>query len=174
MNNEEREERPKEGTDDMDKFFMQEALKEAKKATKETGREVPIGAVAVREGKIIARAHNLKETLDDPTAHAELLVLREAAKVTGDWRLTEVTIYTTLEPCAMCAGAMVQARVKRLVYGAPDPRMGAVGSRVKLLQPGLFNHDVEVRGEVLAEECARLVKSFFQRIREEERKASGF
>jgi len=158
--------------EDIDVAFMREALKEAEKAVEERAREVPVGAVAVRDGKIIARAHNLKETLDDPTAHAELLVLREAAKVVGDWRLTEVTIYTTLEPCAMCAGAMIQARVKRLVYGASDPRMGAVESKVRLLEPGLFNHDVEVRGGVLAEECAKLVKSFFRRIREEERKGS--
>ncbi|WP_156779904.1 tRNA adenosine(34) deaminase TadA [Ammonifex degensii] len=147
--------------------FMREALSEAEKAY--VRGEVPVGAVAVLNGEIIGRGHNLRETLKDATAHAEILALREAAKKIGDWRLEEVTLYTTLEPCPMCAGALIQFRVKRVVFGAFDPKAGAAGSVVDLLRDPRFNHQVEVVGGVLAEESGALLKRFFQELRMERR-----
>ncbi|MGO0121627.1 tRNA adenosine(34) deaminase TadA [Desulfothermobacter acidiphilus] len=147
--------------------FMREALREAERAY--ARHEVPVGAVAVLEGEIIGRGHNLRETLKDATAHAEILALREAARYLGDWRLERVVLYVTLEPCPMCAGALLQFRVKTLVFGAYDPKAGAAGSVVDLLRDPRFNHQVEVIPGIMAEECAALLRRFFQQLREERR-----
>ena len=144
----------------MDDFcFMKEALAEARKALGKN--EPPVGAVIVKDGEIIARSHNLRENLHDPTAHAEMLAIREAAARLGRWRLSDCEIYVTLEPCAMCAGAMVLARLARLVYGADDPKAGAVVSLMNLASDERLNHQVEVKGGVLAEECGTLLRDFF-------------
>lgn len=143
--------------------FMQAALAEARLAY-EKG-EVPIGAVVVREGRIIGRGHNLRETNADPTAHAEVLALRVAAREQGHWRLEDSTLYVTLEPCIMCSGAIVLARVERLVYGARDPKAGAVDSLYRLVEDPRLNHRVEVIGGILEEECASLLKEFFRELR---------
>ena len=140
--------------------WMRLALNEAKKAF--ALNEVPVGAVLVHNGRVLAIAHNQREQDQDPTAHAEILVLRKAAKELGHWRLINASLYVTLEPCPMCAGAIVQARIKHLIYGAADPKGGAVDSRVKLLQDKLWNHKVEVTAGVLEEDCAKLLKDFFQ------------
>jgi len=140
------------------------ALAEAKKAW--ALGEVPIGAVVVRDGAVLARAHNLRETWGDPTAHAELIAIREAARRVGGWRLTGATVYATIEPCPMCAGALLLARVDRLVYGAPDPKGGAVDSLVRLLDDPRFNHQVRVTSGVRAEEGADLLRRFFRQLRE--------
>jgi tRNA(adenine34) deaminase len=147
-----------------DESFMQEALSEARRAG-EKG-DVPVGAVAVRAGQIIGRGHNRKEELKDPTAHAEMLALREAARVLGGWRLVGVTLYCTMEPCPMCAGAMVQARLPRLVYAVDDPKAGAAGSVLDLLRDERLNHQVKVVRGVLAEEVGALLESFFETLRE--------
>lgn len=151
-----------------DVTWMRRALDEARRAT-EHG-DVPVGAVAVLDGAIIARAHNRREIDGDPTAHAELLAIREAARVIGHWRLEGVTLYCTLEPCAMCAGAMVLARLPRLVVGAPDPKAGAGGSVMDVLAHPDLNHRVEVTSGVLADEAAALLVSFFARLRAEGQK----
>ncbi len=146
-----------------DEFFMRRALAEAEAAF-EAG-EVPVGAVAVRNGSIIARSGNQVEMLKDATAHAEILVLTQAAAALGDWRMDEVEIFVTKEPCAMCAGAMVNARVKRVVYGLADPRSGACGSALDVTGfPGML-WKVEVQGGVLSEECGALVREFFRQVR---------
>ncbi|MDN5346555.1 MAG: tRNA(adenine34) deaminase [Clostridia bacterium] len=142
---------------------MRVALQEAEEAYVQG--EVPVGAVAVYEGVIIARGHNRLESWQDPTAHAEILVLREAAAFRGGWRLNGVTLYVTLEPCPMCAGAIVQARISRLVYGAPDPRAGAVDSVLNLVDNPRFNHRVEVIAGVLEDECRGILKKFFAELR---------
>ena len=139
---------------------MREALIEAQKAFDKG--EIPIGAVLVREGNIIARDHNGREEQHDPTAHAEVLVIREAGKILGGWRLPDSTLYVTIEPCPMCAGALVQARVPRLVYGAPDIKAGAVHSLYTITEDERLNHRLEVTGNVLAEECAELMRQFFR------------
>ena len=144
-------------------FFMREALTEAKKAL-EKG-EVPIGAVVVLDGEIIGRGHNLRETEDDPTAHAEIVALREAGKNKKGWRLTGATLYVTLEPCPMCAGAMLLSRIHRVVYGADDPKAGAAGSLLNILQFPGFNHEVKIIGGVLAEEASELLQEFFRQKR---------
>ena len=149
-----------ENINNVDCRFMREALAEADQAAR-IG-EVPIGAVLVRNDQIIARAHNLRETSGDPTAHAEILALREAAETQRHWRLTGTTLYVTLEPCPMCAGALVQARVERLVYGAADPKAGATGSLMNLVQDDRLNHRVEVTSGVLATECGTILKEFFR------------
>ncbi|MCX8109609.1 MAG: tRNA adenosine(34) deaminase TadA [Verrucomicrobiae bacterium] len=142
-----------------DEFFMGEALKQAHRAYK--AGEVPVGAVIERHGKIIARAWNQVELLKDATAHAEMLALTQAEAAIGDWRLTECTIYVTKEPCPMCAGAIVHARLRRVVYGVPDPKAGCAGSALNLLQfPGL-NHKCDVTGNVLGEQCRELLRRFF-------------
>jgi len=146
-----------------DEQWMRAALVEAEKAAK-LG-EVPVGAVAVFEGRIIGSGFNRKESDQDPTAHAELLALRAAAQHLGNWRLIGVTLYSTLEPCPMCAGAMIQARLKRLVYGAPDTRFGADGTVVDVLGVPEFNHQVLVSKGVLAEEAAELLQQFFRLLR---------
>ncbi len=142
---------------------MREALAEAHRAL--AHGDVPIGAVAVRDGAIVGRGHNRKEADCDPTAHAEIIALREAARTLGGWRLVGVTLYCTLEPCPMCAGAMLSARLPRLVYGADDPKMGAAGSVVELLREPRFNHRVAVTRGVLAEESLALLSRFFAGLR---------
>jgi tRNA(adenine34) deaminase len=144
--------------------FMKEALAEATLAFQKG--DVPVGAVAVREGLIIGRGHNRKEELKDPTAHAEMIALREAARTLGGWRLIGVTLYCTMEPCPMCAGAMIQARLPRLVYAMDDPKAGAAGSVMDLLCNERLNHRVEVIAGVLAEEAEELTQSFFQELRQ--------
>jgi tRNA(adenine34) deaminase len=139
--------------------FMQEALAEARAAA-EAG-EVPIGAVLVHDGKILARSGNRTIRDCDPTAHAEIVVLREAAHLLGNYRLADTTLYVTIEPCSMCAGAIVQARVPRLVYGAYDPKGGAVRSCFEILSHPRLNHQVEVTSGVLATDCASIIQSFF-------------
>jgi tRNA(adenine34) deaminase len=143
-----------------DEHFMEEALRQARKAVAKG--EVPVGAVLVVEGKIVTRAHNQVEELKDATAHAEMLAVTAAAGELDGWRLTEATVYVTKEPCPMCAGALVLSRVKRVVYGAADPRMGAAGGAINLLQFAGMNHQCEVTGGVRAEECRDLLKEFFQ------------
>ena len=139
---------------------MAAALAEARRGL-EAG-EVPVGAVVVVDGEIIARAHNAPIALADPTAHAEILALREAARRLGNYRLTGATLYATVEPCPMCCGAILHARVARLVYGAPDPKAGAVQSLYRLLDDPRLNHRVATRGGVRADEAARLLKTFFE------------
>ncbi len=146
-----------------DAAWMREALAEAHRAL--AHGDVPIGAVAVRDGAIVGRGHNRKEADRDPTAHAEIIALREAARTLGGWRLVGVTLYCTLEPCPMCAGAMLSARLPRLVYGADDPKMGAAGSVVELLREPRFNHRVAVTRGVLAEESLVLLSRFFAGLR---------
>jgi tRNA(adenine34) deaminase len=149
--------------DKTDLFFMNEALVEAQKAL--VLNEVPIGAVIVEEGQILARGHNLRETLGDPTAHAEVIAIREAAIKRGGWRLQDMTIYVTLEPCPMCAGAMINARLERLVYGASDPKAGAAGSLMNIVKDQRLNHRLEVTSGLLADQAGELLKHFFQRKR---------
>jgi tRNA(adenine34) deaminase len=148
-------------------YYMKEALLEAEKAR--VLEEVPIGAVVVLAGEVIGRGHNLRELLKDSTAHAEIVAMREAAAKIGDWRLSEATLYSTIEPCPMCAGALVQFRIKTLVYGAKDPKAGAVDSLVDLVRDPRFNHRVEVFSGVLEEECATIVRDFFRRLRQEKK-----
>ena len=149
--------------------FMQLALAEAGRAA-ELG-EVPIGALVVKDGEIVGRGCNLRETSDDPTSHAEMLAIREAAAQTGHWRLLDCTLYVTLEPCVMCMGAIILARIPRLVYGCRDPRVGAAGSIYDFSRDERFNHRVEVSEGVLADECSALLSGFFQRLRAEKRAA---
>ena len=145
-----------------DEYFMARAIAQAKKAL--AYDEVPVGAVVVREGKIIARAHNLRETKKMPTAHAELLAMEKAAKKLGGWRLIGCTLYVTLEPCPMCAGTAVNARIPRIVFGAYDQKAGAMGS-VYTLQEGKLNHTPEVLGGILAQEYAELLSGYFKQKR---------
>ena len=142
---------------------MREALAEAERAA--AIGEVPIGAVVVRGGEVIGRGHNRRETDSDPLAHAELLAIREAARRMGGWRLTECVLYCTLEPCPMCAGALVNSRVERLVYGAADPKAGWCGTLGNLVQDPRLNHRLEVTAGVLAEESAALLRGFFAALR---------
>ena len=146
-----------------DELFMEEALRSAQRAL-EAG-EVPIGAVVVRDNKIIARGHNLNITTNDPTAHAEILALRAAGAVLGNYRLSECSLFVTIEPCPMCAGAMVHARLQRVVYGARDPKTGADGSVMQVLNHPAQNHRIEVQSGVLAGRCAELLQSFFRQRR---------
>jgi tRNA(adenine34) deaminase len=143
--------------------FMKAALNEAEKGFKKD--EVPIGAVVVVDGKIIARAHNLRESQIDPTAHAEILAIKKAAKKLGGWRLEKAEIYSTLEPCPMCAGAIVHARVSSLVYGADDPKAGACGSVMNIISSKHLNHKVKVRAGVLKKECSEILTKFFKKLR---------
>jgi len=139
--------------------WMAEALEEARRAVEHA--DVPVGALVVRGGEVLARAHNRREVDQDPTAHAELLALRIAAKALGSWRLEGCTLYVTLEPCTMCAGALVLARLPRLVYGAVDPKAGAVGSLYDVPRDPRLNHRVEVTGGVEAEAAGELLRAFF-------------
>ena len=147
--------------------FMKTALSEAALAAAEG--EVPVGAVIVKDGEILARAHNLTETLNDPTAHAEVLAIREAASKLGWARLTGCTMYVTVEPCAMCAGAIVWARIEELVIGTMDPKAGACGSLMDIPEDERLNHRVNIRRGMLADECAEIMKDFFAQRRRERR-----
>jgi tRNA(adenine34) deaminase len=146
-----------------DQHFMQMALAEAAAAAAED--EVPIGAVIVHQGQVLAAAHNQREQLRDPTAHAEMIAITQAATALDSWRLENCTLYVTLEPCPMCAGAIVQSRVTRVVYGADDPKAGAVKTLYQLLEDSRLNHRAEVTAGVLAEECGRVLSEFFQQKR---------
>src|SRR5213082_1145647 len=143
-----------------DQHFMREALRQAQKAC-EAG-EVPVGAVVVLAGKIIGRAHNQMELLKDATAHAEMLALTQAEAAVGDWRLTDCDLYVTKEPCAMCAGALVHTRVRRVIFGCADPVAGAAGSMINLLQMSTLNHRCDIAAGVLQDECAGILQSFFR------------
>jgi len=147
-----------------DRLFMKQALEEAQHAA--LLGEVPIGAVLVYQGKIIARAHNLRETTQNATTHAELLVIQEACKKIGSWRLEDTTLYVTLEPCPMCAGAILQSRVPRVVYGARDQKAGCVDSLYHLLNDERFNHECDVTEGILAEECGQILTDFFKALRD--------
>ncbi len=146
-----------------DTDWMRQALTLATRAA-EAG-EVPVGALVVREGEVIGRGRNRREENRDPLAHAELEAISEAARVEGDWRLSAATLYVTLEPCAMCAGALVNSRVERLVFGASDPKAGFCGSLGDLARDPRLNHRLEVTGGVLAEECGKILSDFFARLR---------
>jgi tRNA(adenine34) deaminase len=148
----------------MDETFMAEALVEARRA--ESEGEVPIGAVVVVAGQIVGRGRNARERLRDPTAHAEVLALQDASRSLDRWRLTGGTVYATLEPCPMCAGALVNARVDRLVYAVPDPKAGAVETLFDVVRDPRLNHRVQVASGVLAKECGELLRAFFQKRRE--------
>jgi tRNA(adenine34) deaminase len=142
---------------------MQEAIRQARLA--EEQGEVPIGAVIVQGGEIVGSGYNLRETRNDPTAHAEMIAIREASERMNAWRLLGCTLYVTLEPCPMCAGAILQSRVERVVYGAPDPKAGCAGTLMDLLQDHRFNHRSPWTSGVLHEECASLLTDFFRRLR---------
>ncbi|KMJ56555.1 adenosine deaminase [Bacillus sp. LL01] len=150
-----------------DEHFMNLAIMEAKKA--EALREVPIGAVLVLEGEVIASAYNLRETTQRSITHAEILVIDKACEALKTWRLENATLYVTLEPCPMCAGAIIQSRVKKVVYGARDPKAGCAGTLMNLLQDDRFNHQTEVVSGVLADECGELLSSFFRKLRQEKK-----
>lgn len=143
--------------------YMKQALKEAKKAYKKL--EVPVGAVIVKDGEIIARAYNQKETKYDTTKHAEILAIQRASKKLKAWRLLDCEMYVTLEPCSMCAGAIINSRIKKLYIGAMDYKTGAVGSKLNLLEDYIFNHKVEVETGVMQEECENILKDFFKDLR---------
>lgn len=147
----------------IDEQWMRLALEYAAKAVELA--EVPVGAIAVKDGRVIGTGYNLKEATQDPTAHAEMIALRQAAQTVNNWRLIGVTLYCTLEPCPMCAGAMIQARLPRLVYGAKDTRFGAHGSIVNILDETRFNHRVQVVSGVLETEAGDLLQQFFQNLR---------
>ena len=142
-----------------DVTFMEEALAEARRGL--AAEEVPVGAVVVMDGSTVGRGHNAPIALRDPTAHAEIVALRAAAQRVGNYRLIGATLYATVEPCAMCCGAALNARIGRIVYGAPDPKAGVLASLYRLLDDGKFTHRIEVTGGVLAEESAALLRAFF-------------
>jgi len=142
---------------------MRAAIAEAEKGYRKD--EVPVGAVVVADGRVIARAHNLRESLIDPTAHAEILAIKKAAKKLGGWRLNRATLYTTLEPCPMCAGAIVHSRIKEVVYGADDPKAGACGSIMDVVSSKHLNHKVIVTSGVLKKQCSVILKKFFKKLR---------
>jgi len=148
-----------------DEQFMRLAITQA--AIAQENGDVPIGAVVVREGQIIGKAYNQREQLQDPTAHAEIIALTQAAAALENWHLNGCTMYVTLEPCPMCAGALVLARIERLVYGCDDPKAGACGSLYNIVQDERLNHRIEVTSGVLADECSELLQQFFQNRREE-------
>lgn len=148
-----------------DEYYMKEAIMEARKA--ESLEEVPIGAIIVMDGKIISRAHNLRESKQSAVAHAEVLAIEQACQETGSWRLDNAHLYVTLEPCPMCSGAIILSRVKRVIYGAKDPKGGCAGTLMNLLQDERFNHQSEVTSGVLEGECGQLLSDFFRRLREE-------
>lgn len=147
----------------MEEKFMKEALKEAKKAYDKL--EVPVGAVIVKDEKIIARAHNLKETKTDTTKHAEILAIQKASKKLRSWRLLDCEMYVTLEPCSMCAGAIINSRIKKIYIGATDEKTGAAGSVLNLFEDYTFNHKVEVENNVLKDDCEKILKDFFKELR---------
>ncbi len=151
-----------------DEKYMKEAIRQAKKAWKM--EEVPIGCVIVHEGKIIGRGYNRRTTDKNPLAHAELAAIKKASKKMGDWRLEDCILYVTLEPCQMCSGAIVQARVKRVVIGCMNSKAGCAGSILNLLQVERFNHQVEITSGVLEAECSQMMKGFFKELREKQKK----
>jgi tRNA(adenine34) deaminase len=154
-----------------DDYFMGEALRQAARAYE--AEEVPIGAVIVRAGRIVARAFNQVELLKDATAHAEMLALTQAEEAVGDWRLTDCTLYVTKEPCPMCAGAIVHTRLQRVVFGASDPKAGAAGSAMNLLQFPTLNHQCAITSGVREAECRSLLRSFFTGQREKNKHSEG-
>ncbi len=147
----------------MEEKFMLEALKEAKKAYEKN--EVPVGCVIVKDGKIIARGHNLKEIKCDTTKHAEIIAIQKASQKLKSWRLIDCDMYVTLEPCSMCAGAIIQSRISKLYFGASDLKTGAVGSVLNLFEDYKFNHQVEFQGGILRDECENILKQFFKELR---------
>lgn len=147
----------------MDELFMNKAIDEAKKA--EVMNEVPIGAVIVYNDKVIASGANVRETSQKTLSHAELIAIEKANEQIGSWRLEDCTLYVTLEPCPMCAGAIIQSRIKRVVYGAPDPKAGCAGTLMNLLEDARFNHQVEVTSGLMEDACGRLLTDFFKRLR---------
>jgi tRNA(adenine34) deaminase len=153
-----------------DAYFMGEAMRQAMKAY--DAEEVPVGAVIVRKNRIIARAYNQVELLKDATAHAEMLAITQAESVVGDWRLTDCALYVTKEPCPMCAGAAVHARLARVVYGLPDPKGGAAGGAINLLQFPTLNHHCSITGGVREEECRNILKTFFSERRKDPKTSS--
>ena len=144
-------------------FFMEEAIKEAEKAA--ALGEVPIGAVVVCDGQIVGRGHNLRESNNDPTGHAEMIAIREAGKTLNNWRLADCTLYVTMEPCPMCCGAMINSRIHTVVYGANEPKFGSAGSQLNLVQFPGFNHNVHIVGPIMEERCSGLMKDFFASLR---------
>ncbi|ARJ73507.1 tRNA-specific adenosine deaminase [Bacillus velezensis] len=150
-----------------DEYYMREAIKEAKKA--EAKGEVPIGAVLVLHDEIVAQAHNLRETEQRSLAHAEMLAIDEACRRLGTWRLEDAVLYVTLEPCPMCAGAVVLSRVDKVVFGAFDPKGGCTGTLMNLLQEERFNHQAEVVSGVLGEECGEMLSAFFRKLRQQKK-----
>lgn len=153
-----------------DEYYMKLAIEEAKKAQK-LG-EVPIGAIIVKNNEVIARSHNLRETAQLPTAHAEHIAIERASKVVRSWRLEECKLYVTLEPCVMCAGAIVMSRIPKVVYGATDPKGGCSGSLMNLLEESQFNHRAEIVKGVLEQECGDLLRNFFRELRLKKSKAN--
>ena len=149
-----------------DQYWMQAALKEAEKALKK--KEVPVGAVVVYQNKIIGRGHNQVETLKDATAHAEILAIGAASNFLGSWRLTDATIYVTVEPCIMCAGAIILSRLDKLIFGAYDPKAGACGSLYNLPQDIRLNHQVGITSGVLEQQCKSIIQAFFEQLRKSE------
>lgn len=147
----------------MEDFFMKEAIKEAKKAYRKN--EVPIGAVIVYRNKIISRGYNLREKKNNALMHAEIIAINKACKKLRSWRLDECDLYVTLEPCSMCAGSIIQSRIKNVFYGAVDPKGGCAKSKINLFKEGLFNHDVNVVGGLLESECSQLIRTFFKELR---------
>ena len=148
----------------MEEIYMKEALKEAKKAYRK--KEIPVGAIIVKNNEIIAKAHNLKETKKDTTKHAEIIAIQKASKKLNSWRLTDCEMYVTLEPCTMCAGAIINSRIKKIYIGTMDEKTGACGSVLDLLGDYPFNHKVEVEKGVLQEDCERMLKEFFKELRQ--------
>ncbi len=147
---------------------MKEALKEAKKAYKKL--EIPVGAVIVKNGEIIARAHNLKETKNDTTKHAEIIAIQKASKKINEWRLEDCEMYVTLEPCTMCAGAIINSRIKKIYIGTQDPKTGACGSVLNLFEDYKFNHKVEYETNIMQKECEQILKDFFKELRQSKKK----
>ncbi len=152
----------------MQEQFMKEALKEAKKAYNKL--EIPVGAVIVKDGKIISRAHNIKEEKQDTTKHAEIIAIQKASKKLETWRLNDCEMYVTLEPCSMCAGAIIQSRIKKVYIGTMDEKTGACGSVLNLFKDFKFNHTVELETGILQEDCEKLLKDFFKTLRELKKK----
>ena len=149
-----------------DAYYMSVALKEASKAAYKD--EVPVGAVVVKDGKIIAKAHNQREKRNDPTGHAEILAIRAACRKLNSWRLVGCAIYVTIEPCSMCAGTILWARLARIVYGASDPKGGALGSSYNLFEQKGLNHQLEIKGGVLKQECALIISEYFKKKRKKD------
>lgn len=153
----------------MPEKFMKEALKEAKKAYEKL--EIPVGCVIVKDGKIIARGHNLKETKKDTTEHAEIIAIKKASKKLDSWRLLDCEMYVTLEPCSMCAGAIINSRIKKIYIGTMDEKTGAAGSVLNLFKDYTFNHNVEVETGIMKEDCEKILKDFFKELRKIKKEA---